>query len=191
MFDNWFDYGQAKKDYVTDLIDKYGPYRFMLTLSFQRFVSEEWGLSLADKYWRRTTKKIFEAKTRDPITDITGCCVLERAQITNNQRHEKNCHLHFLIKDHPIFEADDDAAIAQLKTASWKVVRNFKTSSGSALVSKEDKGVHVQSVYSAGVDGYLSKEAWRYSWKREDRLFYMDKSGLVSVSPAAERDMFR
>lgn len=192
MFDTWYGYGLAKKDYVTDLIDQYGPYRFMVTLSFQHLLTDEKGVSLADIYWRRTTKKIFEAKEgREPVTSITGCCVLEKARITGNLSHDKNCHFHFLVKDHPIFAVNEDVAIAQLKTASWKAVRNFKTSSGSALVSEEDKGVHVQSVYSSDVDGYLSKEAWRYTWKREDNLFFMDKSGLVAASPAAVHEMFR
>lgn len=191
MFDTWHEYGQAKKNHVTDLLDQYGPYRFMVTLSFQHLLNDEEGVLFADRYWRRTTKKIFEARGREPVTSITGCCVLEKARITGKLSHEKNCHFHFLIKDHRIFSADEDFAITQLKVASSKVVRNLKTRSGSALVSEDDKGVHVQSVYSANVDGYLSKEAWRYTWKREDRLFYMDKSGLVAASPAAVHEMFR
>lgn len=193
MFDTNQQYGIAKKEHYDTFLKSYGPYRFFVTLPFQRRITDEQGKEKADIFWRRTTKKLHG---NQEVTSIHGCAVMEKASILKDQDGKpkdgyKNPHFHFLIKDHPIFSTDDDMALQQLQDASWKAARNLKNWLGKSLVSAGTKGVDVGLVYSCDVTHYLSKDTWQSSWKREERLFFLYKGGLESSGHSAEGDMFR
>jgi len=190
MFDSINSFEQAKKQYYIDMVNGYGPFRFFNTLTFQYLISDDQGREFADTYWRRTTKKLFHAKRTLPLTSIQGVAVLERAAIRKGEKGLKNCHFHFLIKDHPVFSTDESAAIAQLKDAAWKASRNFKTVDGYTLVSAGEKGVDVGPVYSQDVAGYLFKDAAQFAWRGTDRLFYLDKHGVIAVDATPPHKMF-
>lgn len=187
MFDTTHQFGLAKKEHYDTLLKSYGPYRFFVTLPFQRRITVEQGREKASIYWRRTTKKLHG---RRPVTPILGYAVMEEASIKPDGTGYKNPHFHFLIKNHPIFSTDDDTALQQLTDASWKAARNLKTWYGKALVSTGDKGVDVKLVYSGDVTHYLSEDAWQYGWKREERLFFLDIQGLAQIQPSADGAMF-
>jgi hypothetical protein len=187
MFDTIHQYGLAKKEHYDTFLKSYGPYRFFVTLPFQRRITVEQGSEKASIYWRRTTKKLHGNRA---VTSIHGCAVMERASIKPDGTGYKNPHFHFLVKDHPIFAADDDTALKQLKDASWKAARNLKSWNGKALVSTGDKGIDVKLVYSGDVTHYLSEDAWQYGWKREERLFFLDMQGLAQMEPSAAGEMF-
>ena len=74
--------------------------------------------------------------------------------------------------------------------AAWKAARNFKTYRGRALVSHKKKGVDVGIVYSDYITEYVSKDAWQLSWKRDERLFYVHRKGLIALSPSEPHEMF-
>jgi hypothetical protein len=188
MFDTIHQFGLAKKEHYDTLLKSYGPYRFFVTLTFQRRISVEQGREKAGIYWGRTTRKLHGR--REPVTSVHGCAVLERASIKPDGTGYKNPHFHFLIKDHPIFSTDDDTALQQLKEASWRAAKNFKTWYGKPLVSAGDNGIDVKLVYSGDVTHYLSEDSWQYGWKREERLFLLDMNGLVQMPPSAVGAIF-
>jgi hypothetical protein len=188
MFDSINSFERAKKQYYIDMLNGSGPFRFFNTLTFQYLISDDQGRELADIYWRRTTKNIFHRKRTLPLTSIQGIALLERAPIYENG--PKSCHFHFLIKDHPVFSMDESVAIAQLMSAAWKASRNFKTFDGRTLVSEETKGIDVRSVYDDNVAGYLLKDASQFGWRGTERLFYLDKEGLISVDATPPHKMF-
>ena len=192
MYENIYSYRLAKQQYFEEFIELYGPYRFFLTLTFQHLISDDYGRLIADTFWRRTNKKIFELLSqRMPVESINGIAVLERASIRKDgEGARRNPHFHFLIKDHVVLLRDDADAICQLQSASWKVTRNLKTESGLALVSDMDSGVHVRPVFNSHVNGYLAKEAWAMLWEPKDRLFFLDKQGIIAATEMPANNMF-
>jgi hypothetical protein len=191
MFDTAHQFGLAKKQHYDTLLKSYGPYRFFVTLTFQRRITVKQGREKAGIFWCRTTKKLHGRKR---VTPIHGCAVMERASLLKDVAGKdvgyKNPHFHFLIKDHPIFSTDDDIAVQQMKDASWKAAKNFKTWYGMSLVSEGDKGIDVKLVYSGDITHYLSEDAWQYGWKRDERLFFLDMKGLAPMPPSAVDAIF-
>jgi hypothetical protein len=194
MFDNSYTYRLGKRDFYRDLMESYGPYRFVLTLPFQRRISVDDAIDRGGIFWRRMTKKVFQKDRRIPFSSIHGQAVLERASITKAQDALKNVngyenpHFHMLIKDHSVFSKDEDLAIQQLQDASWKAARNLKNYCGLPLVSSEE--VDVRSVYSDGILEYLTKDSTDRGWKREERIFYLDSEGFESVGERNSWQMF-
>lgn len=189
MFNSIHDYEQAKKQYYIDLVNGCGPFRIFNTLTFQYNITDEQGREFADIYWRRLTKKIFDTDRCAARTSIHGVVVLERKSVRKDGKGRKNPHFHFLIKHHPILSDDIDEAIAQIQLAGMKASRNFKTFTGVPLVSKK-KGIDTREAYDRGVVDYLFKDATQWGWKGADRLFMLDKKGLVSNDATPPHKMF-
>jgi len=189
MFNSIYNFEQAKKQYYIDLVNGYGPYRIFNTLTFQSLINDEQGRAIADIYWRRLNKKVFDMYRCPANTCLHGVVVLERKSIRKDRKGRKNPHFHFLIKDHPILSDDIDKAVDEIQLAGVKASRNFKTFSGRRLVSKK-MGVHTCEAYDDGVVGYLSKEATQWGWKAVDRVFLLDKKGLVSFDATPSHKMF-
>lgn len=196
MYDNSYSYRIAKRKYFSDQMESYGPYRFLLTLTFQHRITDAYATEQAEIFWRRLTKKIFEMDRRIPFSSINGYAVLEKASITKEQDARRNVdgwenpHFHMLIKDHAVFSRDDAVAIQQIQAASWKAARNLKTYSGRPLVSREEKGIDVRDVYSDGILDYLAEDSTERGWKREERMFLLDSNGFETVGDRMAWQLF-
>jgi hypothetical protein len=196
MYDDSYNYRLNKRKYFSDLIEGYGPYRFLLTLTFQRRILDDQGREYGEIFWRRLNKRIFEKNKRIPVTPIHGFAVLEKASITAKQDAERhvygweNAHFHMLIKDHSVFSKTDDIAIKHIEEASWKVSKYLLTRNGQSLVSAGGKGVHVRNVYSDGICDYLAVDSTELGWKREERMFLLDGKGFVTIGERMPWQMF-
>jgi hypothetical protein len=175
------------------LVTPYGPYRFFASLSFQYFLSEKQAIDSASKVVVGLNRKLLEldwpSEANPPPKSCpfpTGIAVLEktsiRKKIQGSPRCIKdrgNCHFHFLLRDHPKLSSDPTRGLWQLSRAWGEVARGLNYQKTRKLVSVN--GTDVQLVVTNGVIGYVLKEAKNSSWKYQERLFYLDREGLLPI----------
>jgi hypothetical protein len=193
MYQNYkvFDNQNVKVEKYIKLIDKYDPYRFFATLSFQYELTDKQGIKFASQHIRRLNKKLLGKYWKSHGGKcLTGVTTLEHANIrkraTKDGRPLKDrgtCHFHFLLHDHPSLDKDPNVALGQLTKAWEAAARSLNYRKTRKLVSKD--GTDVQLFHTTGVYGYMLKEAWNPSWKRQERFFVLDGEGLIYVDLTA------
>ncbi len=180
----------AKIQKYIEFMRLYGPYRFFATLTFQYALTDEQGITHASEHIKRLQKKLFGRHWRKHgIPCLTGIATLEHASIFKQDKDSKahirdrgTCHFHFLLKDHPSLHKDPLAALQQV-TEAWETsARSLNYKISRKLVSTH--GTDVRLIETDGIYGYVLKEAKNPAWKYQERLFYLDKEGLLTVDAA-------
>jgi hypothetical protein len=177
----------AKIQKYIDFIRLYGPYRFFATLTFQYALTDEEGIKHASEHIKRFLKKLFGRHwQKHGIACLTGIATLEHASILKQDKDSKRsikdggtCHFHFLLKDHPSLHKDPLAALRQVAEAWETSARSLNYKISRKLVSTH--GTDVQLIQTDGIYGYVLKEGKNPVWKYQERLFYLDKEGLLAV----------
>jgi hypothetical protein len=197
MYKNYkiFDNQLPKIEHYIDFIDQGWPYRFFATLTFQYKMTDAQGIMFASRHLKRFNKKLLGKRWQKlGLKCVTGIAVLEHAgvrKVAPNGRALKDlgsCHFHFLLQDHPIFHTDLEASLKQV-TAAWeKAARSLNYKDTRKLVSFH--GTDVQIFQTTGVYGYMLKEAKNHGWEHQERLFYVDREGLLHVDMNLFRKSF-
>lgn len=182
-----YEYQSTKVEKYVEFIHKYGPYRFFATLSFQYKLNDYQGIDFASKFVRRLLKKLFGKHwKKHGVKCLAGLATLEHASILKRVGKESrrvkdrgSCHFHFLLHDHPCFDHNPDVALRQLTDAWEKAAHGLNYKATRKLVSAN--GTDVQLIQTNGIYGYILKEAKNPSWRNEERLFFLDGEGLLSI----------
>lgn len=171
---------------AADFIHSLGPFRFFITLTFNHRVTDEEGIEHASTFVRRLLKQIFGRYKWRNEPPLQGIAVLERARVERRgPRDRGRCHFHFLIKNHQSLQQHPIKALKTIKVAVEHAALGLNLSSNKKLTSKS--GFDATLVLSDGIFEYLTKEARYRRWHKEERLFFLDKHGLVSfVVPQTE-----
>lgn len=186
-----------KHHQIASVISKYGPYRFFLTLTFQRSVDDVSALRHCEVFVGRLHKQLFGRYGWRSVRPLTGVVLLEREDIRKKRRYPQpqngievvapvnvskilwvrdrgNCHFHFLLRDHPALEQRPVKALRRLQHAARKAGTSLNYSETEKLVSKN--GVDVLLAPDKGAINYVSKESRYLSWWNEERLFFIHRS---------------
>ena len=191
------EYLEIKQYHVAKEISKYGPYRFFVTLTFQRLVDDASALKHAEVFIGRLHKKLFGRYKWRAAKPLSGVSLLELKDVRKKRRYvtasngvevlkpaepsktllirdRGNCHFHFLIRWHPELGRNQTDALKRLEVAVRSAGMSLNYSKTEKLVGKD--GVKVERVLDKGVVNYVSKEARDLSWWDEDRLFFIRRS---------------
>ncbi|MET3654266.1 hypothetical protein [Dyella japonica] len=197
-----------KHNQVADVIKQYGPYRFFVTLTFQRPVDDASALRHGEVFVGRLHKQLFGRYGWRSVRPLTGVVLLEREDIKKKRRYpglqtgvellapvdvgkilwvrdRGNCHFHFLLRDHPALERRPVKALRRFQQAARKAGTSLNYSETEKLVSKN--GVYVSLAPDKGAINYVSKESRYLSWWSEERLFFIHRSqeGEFDLVPGA------
>lgn len=179
---------------AADVISSYGPYRFFVTLTFQRPVDDVLALEHGEVFIGRLHKRLFGRYKWRSERPLGGVVVLEREDVRKKRRYSApyssvelvsvnktqrirdrgNCHFHFLLHWHPGLGGKLVEALRRLELAVGKAAMNLNYSKTEKLVSKD--GFRVKLAVDKGAVNYVSKEAKHLSWWKEDRLFLLDRT---------------
>lgn len=183
---------------AADVISQYGPYRFFVTLTFQRLVDDVSALRHGEVFVGRLHKQLFGRYGWRSVNPLVGVALLEREDVRKKRgysqpqrgvellepvdaskvhwiRDRGNCHFHFLFRDHPAVERKPIKALRSFEQAVRKAGSGLNYSETEKLVSKN--GVRAGLAFDKGAINYVSKEARYLSWWNEERLFFIHCSG--------------
>jgi hypothetical protein len=183
------DFLDVKHYKVADVISSYGPYRFFVTLTFQRPVDDVSALRHGEVFIGRLHKRLFGRYKWRSVKPLSGVVMLERKDVRKKRRcsaqsssvepvsvsktqwirDRGNCHFHFLLHWHPELGGKLVEALRRLEVAVGKAAMGLNYSKTESLVSKD--GFRVKLAVDRGAINYVSKEAKYLSWWMEDRLF--------------------
>ncbi len=182
---------------AADVISQYGPYRFFVTLTFQRPVDDVSALRHGEVFVGRLHKQLFGRYGWRSVNPLVGVALLEREDVRKKNgygrpqsgvaflepmdadkirwlRDRGNCHFHFLFQGHPAIERKPIKALRRFEQAVRKAGSGLNYSETEKLVSKN--GVKAGLAFDKGAINYVSKEARYLSWWNEDRLFFIHRS---------------
>lgn len=188
MYKNYktFEDQDAKVQKYVDFVNDYGPYRFFASISFQYKLTDSEGIAYGSEHVKRLNKKLLgRSWAKQEIQCLTGMATLEHASILKRSydghriKDRGSCHFHFLLRDHPCFDRNLETAVYQLADAWAASARSLNYRETRKLVSAH--GTDVQCVQTNAVTGYILKEARLFSWGQQERLFYLDGKGLLSI----------
>lgn len=169
--------GQKQED-VTRALAEYGPYRFFITITFQRLQTEASAKATLEFIVRRVHKNLLGKRWKAHHSPLSGVVIVEYAHLIRRQSRDRgNCHFHILLKNHDHLPSDDQAAIEAVQAA-------FLTASRSANLNQPKKpignnNVHSRIVTTDGVLDYLTKGVRGANWKMEDQILFITADGVA------------
>jgi hypothetical protein len=166
-----------KQEDVSKALADYGPYRFFITITFQRLQTDASAKSTLAFIVRRVHKKLLGKRWKAHHKPLMGIVIVEYAHLIRKQSRDRgNCHFHILLKDHECLPSNDQTAIEAVQAA-------FLTASRSASLKQAKKPIGNNNVHSClvttdGILDYVTKGVREADWKMEDQLLFITDAGV-------------
>ncbi|MBB6184783.1 hypothetical protein [Oleiagrimonas soli] len=165
--------------YAKTFVESFGPYKFFLTLSFQKDINKHDAKNMAAKVIRRMNKFIYGRYYKKYNSHIKGVCVLEEAPIFRpvSCLSKGNAHFHFLFQE--IIEKDGTKlALDKLKDTFIRASNTLNPVYGKKFVSKGNMDVQIVKDAAAAMQ-YVCKESRNSNWLIEDHIYALHPDGLA------------